>query len=239
MLVKLYLLVTKEEGEEMDKRSPLLFLLLSLILFLVPANGFANSDLDGREDVFAFLGKAFDSQVALSEKGRTMEEIEEVLDPYFTEDYKSRFIEENVVGQENEYQTYGTDFAPYYIPFYAFSEKTKVVELENEIYVVEFFPGNTEGPVSYDDHYEGLKLVNEDGNWKVATYLYEEVPQEVINKAYPEKAKEKEQVSKHEKEDNTMMGKIEFGPNFSTLKTFMELGVVFRNESRTLLFGLL
>ena len=223
----------------MDKQLKLLFLILSFLLFLVPANAYAESDLDGREEVFAFLGKAFDSQVSLSEKGRTMEEIERVLDPYFTDDYKSRFIEENVVGQENEYQTYGTDFALYYIPFYAFSEKTKVVEMENEIYVVEFFPGNTEGPVSYEDHYEGLKLVKETGNWKVADYLYDEVPQEVINRAYPEKAKEQQQAANPENEEKSAIGKMVFGPNFSTLKTFMELGVIFKNESRTLLFGLL
>jgi hypothetical protein len=222
----------------MDKRSKLLFLFISSLLFLVPANAFADSDLDGREDVFAFLGKAFDSQVSLSEKGRTMDEIEAVLSPYFTEEYKSQFIGENVVGQENDYQTYGTDFAPYYIPFYAFSEKTKVVEMENEIYVVEFFPGNTEGPVGYEDHYEGLKLVIEDGDWKVAQYLYDEVPQEVINKAYPEKAKE-QQASKPENEDKEMIRTTVFGPNFSALKTFMELGVIFRNENRTLMFGLL
>lgn len=238
MLVKLYLLVIMEEGEKMDKRLKRLFLFLSFLFFLVPASAYADSDLDGREDVFAFLGKAFDSQVSLSEKGRTMDEIEAILDPYFTEEYKSRFIEENVVGQENDYQTYGTDFAPYYIPFYAFSEKTKVVKVENEIYVVEYFPGDAEGPVSYEDHYEGLKLVNETGDWKVAQYLYDEVPQEVINKAYPEKVKE-QQALIPEKDDKAMSGKIVFGPNFSMLKTFMELGVVFKNESRTLLFGLL
>ncbi|MBT2695328.1 DUF3993 domain-containing protein [Bacillus sp. ISL-55] len=223
----------------MDKQFKLLFLILSFLLFMVPANAFANSDLDGREEVFAFLGKAFDSQVTLSEKSRSMEEIEEVLDPYFTEDYKSRFIEENVVGQENDYQTYGTDFALYYIPFYAFSEKTKVVEMENEIYVIEFFPGNTEGPVGYKDHYEGLKLVKETGKWKVADYLYDEVPQGVINKAYPEKAKEQDQAANTENEEKPTIEKLVFGPNFSTLKTFMELGVIFKNESRTLLFGLL
>lgn len=222
----------------MDKRIKLLFLFLSFLLFLVPANAFAKSSLDGREEVFAFLEKAYDSQVSLSEKGRTMEEIEGILEPYFTESYKTRFIEENVVGQENEYQTYGTDFAPYYIPFYAFSEKTKVVEMENEIFVVEYFPGNAEGPVSYEDHYEGLKLVNEDGNWKVAQYLYDEVPQEVINKAYPKKAKEQQAVNP-ENSEKAIGEKLVFGPNFSTLKTFMEFGVVFRNENRTLLFGLL
>ncbi|CAM3760579.1 DUF3993 domain-containing protein [Mesobacillus thioparans] len=223
----------------MDKHSLLLFVLLfGFLVLLLPANAYAQSDLQGRDEIFEFLGEAFESQVSLSESGRTMEEIDSILNPYFTDAYKSNFIEENVVGQENEFQTYGTDFAPYYIPFYAFSEKTKVVEMESEIYVVEFFPATTEGPVGYEDHYEGLKLVKEKEGWKVAEYLYDQVPQEVINQAYPEKMKN-QQAAKPENDDEPFIGEIVFGPNFSTLKTFMELGVVFRNESRTILFGLL
>ncbi|RSD28196.1 DUF3993 domain-containing protein [Mesobacillus subterraneus] len=223
----------------MDKLSRLLFLFSMFLVLLVPVHANAQSELKGREQVFEFLGKAFESQVSLSEKGRTMKQVEAVLDPYFTEDYKSQFIEENVIGQENQYQTYGTDFAPYYIPFYAFSDKTKVVDMEDAIYVVEFFPGNGEGPVSYDDHYEGLKLVQEEGNWKVADYLYDEIPEEVINKAYPEKAKAKQAESTEKDRSSAYEGNFVTGPNFSMLKTFMELGVIFKNENRTLLFGLL
>jgi hypothetical protein len=234
----LYVLVIKKEGEKMDKRSKLLSLLFGFFVLFVPANAYAQSDLHGREEVFEFLGKAFDSQVSLSEKGRTMEEIDSILDPYFTDAYKSGFIDENVVGQENDFQTYGTDIAPYYIPFYAFSDKTKVVESEDEIYVVEFFPSAEEGPVNYEDHYEGLKLIKEKDGWKVAEYLYDQVPEEVIKQAYPEKMKD-QQAAKPESEDKPFIGEIVFGPNFSTLKTFMELGVVFRNENRTILVGLL
>ncbi|WP_079508255.1 DUF3993 domain-containing protein [Mesobacillus jeotgali] len=224
----------------MDKHSRLLFVLFGFFIFLVPANVYAQSELHGREEVFEFLGNAFESQVSLSEEGRTLEEINSILDPHFTEDYKSKFIKENVVGQENQYQTYGTDFAPYYIPFYAFSEKTKVVENENEIYVVEFFPAASEGPVSYEDHYEGLKLIKEKDGWKVADYLYDQVPQEVINQAFPDKVKNKnKQAAKNENGAEPFVGEIVFGPNFSTLKTFMELGVIFRNENKTILFGLL
>jgi hypothetical protein len=222
----------------MDKRSWLLFLLFSLLIWMVPLNTSAQSDLKGKDQVFEFLGKAFDSQVSLSERGRSMDEIEEILDPYFTEGFKSQFIQENVVGQENQYQTYGTDFAPFYIPFYAFSDETKVVELKNEIYIVEYFPGNAEGPVSYEDHYEGLKLEKVEGSWKVADYLYDEIPGEVINKAYPEKA-EKSEVSEAKQESTPFPETLVFGPNFSSLRTFMEFGVSFRNESKTLLLGLL
>lgn len=224
----------------MDKRFKLLFVIFSLFVFLLPVTAYAESDLHGREGVFGFLGEAFDSQVSLSEKGRTMGEVEEILDPYFTEEYKSRFIKENVVGQENQYQTYGSDFAPYYVPFYAFSEKTKVVEMEKEIYVVEHFPRNTEGPVSYKDHYEGLKLVKEGDGWKIAEYLYGEIPQEVIDKAYPEKAKSQDTAKSEKEEDESpIFGNVVFGPNFSVLKTFIELGMIFKNEDKTLLFGFL
>jgi len=222
----------------MDKRSWLLLLFLSLLLWVVPVNTYAQSDSMDREQVFEFLGEAFEAQVSLSEQGRSMDEIEGILAPYFTEDYMSLFIKENVVGQENQYQTYGTDFAPYYIPFYAFSEKTKVVDMKDEIYVLEYFPGNGEGPVSYDSHYEGLKIVKENSGWKVEDYMYDEIPEEVINKAYPEKAKKKE-VSKVNLDKKQNPNTLVFGPNLSSFKTFMELGVMFGNENKTLLFGLL
>ncbi|MEH7445098.1 DUF3993 domain-containing protein [Bacillus sp. JJ1122] len=222
----------------MDKRSWLLLLFFSILIWVVPSNTYAQSESMDREQVFEFLGKAFDAQVSLSEQGRSMEGIESILEPYFTEDYKSLFIKENVVGQENQYQTYGTDFAPYYIPFYAFSEKTKVVEVKDEIYVLEYFPGNGEGPVSYDSHYEGLKIVKEQGSWKVADYMNDKIPEEVINKAYPEKA-EKKEVSKVNLDKKQHANSLVFGPNFASFKTFIELGVIFRNENKTLLFGLL
>lgn len=217
----------------MDKQSWLLLLLFSLLVSMSPVNTYAQSNLKGRDEVFRFLEDAFHSQVSLSEQDRSMEQIEEVLNPYFTESYKSLFIKENVVGQENSYRTYGTDFAPYFIPFYAFSEQTKVVEMGKEIYVLEYFPGNEEGPVSYESHYEGLKLIKEKKGWKVAEYLYDEIPVEVIKKAYPDNIQadevklEKKQLSKNEV----------FNPNFRALKTLMEFGVIFGTESKTILFG--
>jgi hypothetical protein len=226
-------------GEKMDKRSWLLFIFFSLLVWMAPLNTYAQSELNGREKVFNFLEEAFEAQVSLSEEGRTMAEIGEILDPYFTGDYKTKFIKENVVGQENDYMTYGTDFAPYYIPFYAFSEETKVVDMGNEIYVLEYFPGNGEGPVSYENHYEGLKLVKEKGSWKVADYMYDNIPEEVIKKAYPEKNKNEKNSAAAKQEINAYPQNLVYGPNFSSLKTFMEFGVMFGSESKTLLFGLL
>jgi hypothetical protein len=229
----------------MDKRSWLLFLFFSLLVWIQPLNTNAETQVLDRAQVFELLEEAFDAQVSLSEKGRTMAEIEGILNPYFAEHYKSMFIKENVIGQENQYQTYGTDFAPYYIPFYGFSDKTKVVNMENEIYVLEYFPGNAEGPVSYESHYEALKLVNENGSWKVSEYLYENIPEEVIKEAYPEKVKKQTEAKRSDvskaadKEDRLFSQTLVFGPNFSSLRTFMEFGVTFGSESKTLLFGFL
>lgn len=229
----------------MDKRLWLLLLFFSLFVWMQPINTYAQTETLDRADVFEFLGEAFEAQVSLSDRGRTMAEIEEILDPYFTAEYKSLFIDENVVGQENQYQTYGSDFAPYYIPFYGFSDKTKVVNLDSEIYVLEYFPGIGEGPVSYDNHYEALKLINENGSWKVSEYLYDDIPKEVIKKAYPAKVKEQTDseetdISRNGTEgENLFPQTLVFGPNFSSLRTFMEFGVIFGTESKTLLFGLL
>ena len=210
----------EKEGKELDKQKTwLLFLFFSMLVWMAPINAFAQSDLGDREQVFSFLEDAFESQVSLSEQDRTMAEIEGVLNPYFTEDYKALFIMENVVGQENQYSTYGTDFAPYYIPFYAFSEKTKVVDMDDEIYVLEYFPGNVEGPTTYESHYEGLRLVKEQNKWKVADYLYDEIPEEVIEKAYPENIEKEKVTTATPKTNNLFPQTLVFGPNFASLKT--------------------
>lgn len=217
----------------MAKHKWFFILLFSMLVSMIPFTTYAQSDLKGREEVFEFLEEAFHSQVSLSEQDRSLEEIKKVLHPYFTESYSSMFMEENVVGQENSYRTYGTDFAPYFIPFYAFTDKTKVVELEKEIYVLEYFPGNGEGPVSYDSHYEGLKLIKDQDGWKVADYLYDGIPEEVIKKAYPEKGKSNEVMAKIEQFNQNFA----FGPNFSALKTFMEYGFNIGTERKMILFG--
>lgn len=217
----------------MDKHNWFFILLFSMLVSIMPLPTYAQSDLEGREEVFEFLEEAFHSQVSLSEQDRSLEEIKEVLHPYFTESYSSMFMEENVVGQENSYRTYGTDFAPYFIPFYAFTDKTKVVELEKEIYVLEYFPGNGDGPVSYESHYEGLKLVKDKDGWKVADYLYDEIPEEVIKKAYPEKDKTNEVMSKIDQFNQNFV----LGPNFNALKTFIEYGFNFSTEKKMFYFG--
>ncbi|WP_210366349.1 DUF3993 domain-containing protein [Bacillus sp. REN3] len=220
----------------MDKQSWLSTLFFSLLILVMPFTVNAQSNLNERDQVFELLEGAFQAQVSLSEQERTMAEVEAVLEPYFTNEYKKLFIKENVVGQEGKYQTYGTDFAPYYIPYYGFSDKTKVVAKGKEIYVVEYFPGNTEGPVGYESHYEGLKLIKDQGKWKVAQYLYNDIPKEVINKAYPEKA-EGQKSSAAQQGKAFIPQTIVFGPSFGLMQSFAGFDVTFGNENKTILFG--
>lgn len=161
------------------KRNILKVFFLSVSLLLLPAHTYANETVYNRDFILDFLKEAFHAQVALSEKDRSLEEVNALLSPYFTKDYINLFLEENLVEDNGKYFTHGTDFALYYIPFFHFSPKTKIVSKDNEIYVFEFFPGNNEGPVSYESHYEGVLLKEVNGDLKVVEYLFT-VPDEII-----------------------------------------------------------
>ncbi|MBT2756195.1 DUF3993 domain-containing protein [Mesobacillus foraminis] len=164
---------------------PMIFLAI-LLLMPIPLQVNAEEDqLKTREDVLQFLESAFNAQLSLSEQARSMTEVEAVLQPFFTESFKSDFIKENVVEENGKYLTYGSDFAPYYIPFFEFSDATKVVFLQEKIYIVEKFPASDDGPVSYETHYEGLVLIKEAGVWKVNEMLHDNLPTEAIEAAYP------------------------------------------------------
>ena len=158
-------------------------LLLFAFLLLMPLSPRAEGDLRTRKEVFAFLKGGFDAQVSLSEQLRTKEEVKSLLNPYFSEMYQTMFWKENIVEEEGKFVTYGSDFARYYIPFYQFSKQTKVVIDSEDIYVFEYFPANTEGPVSYKGHYEGCVLKKIDGQWKVDQYLYKTPPASILEKA--------------------------------------------------------
>jgi hypothetical protein len=160
------------------------FVLLIMLLFLiVPLSPQATTELSTPSEVFDFLKVAYKAQVSLSEKVRSKKEIENVLDPYFSNDFQAAFWKENIHEEDGKYVTYGTDFAQYYIPYYQFSNRTKVVITSEEIYVFEFFPARTEGPVGYKSHYEGLYLKKIDRSWKVDKYLFDQIPEDIIKRA--------------------------------------------------------
>lgn len=164
----------------MKKAIILVFLLL---LAVVPLSPQATSGLTSKKDVYGFLKDAYKVQVSLSEKGRSKQEINSILNPYFSEDYQQKFWKANIVQENGKFLTYGTDFAQYYIPYYQFSKNTKVVILPEKIYVFEYFPEKSEGPVGYKSHYEGLLLIKTKQGWKVDQYLYNQIPEGIIKKA--------------------------------------------------------
>jgi hypothetical protein len=159
-------------------------LILFIVLLLIPLSPNAKDSLSDKNDVFSFLQKAFQAQISLSDQTRTKQEIRDVLNPYFSEEYQKLFWDENIFEEEGKFVTYGSDFAFYYIPFFQYSGETKVVIFPESIYVLQFFPSTTDGPVSYEDHYEGIMLKKMDGSWKIADYLYDNIPKSILEKAY-------------------------------------------------------
>lgn len=141
----------------------------------------ANADIPSREAVFQLLKAAHKCEGDLSETPRTMDEIIAILDEYHTRDYQNAFIAENVKPIDGKFITFGTDFAFYYIPFFSYSDATKIVYKQNQIYVYEFFPERLDGPVSYKDHYEGVMLEKTEKGYLVAKNFLNNVPEEIIN----------------------------------------------------------
>ncbi|NRG26775.1 DUF3993 domain-containing protein, partial [Bacillus circulans] len=110
------------------------FILLIISMWSVfPYSIDAASRLTSREEVFAFVEKAFRAQVSLSKEAREMEEIEEILTPYFSDKLIYLFLNENLKGEQGNFFTYGNEFGKYYLPFYQLSEQTFVEQEENSI----------------------------------------------------------------------------------------------------------
>lgn len=181
-------LLRGRESELMGRIKRMLLLVFS-ILFFFPLIGQAASvdTIETRENVLDFLQEAFQAQVSLSEEGRTEKEVLAILQPYFADSYIELFKKENIVEENGLQFTYGSDFAPYYIPFFQLSDQTEIVINKDSIYVYEFFEGENEGPVTYKDHYEAIILKRDQtGDWKVSEYSYEFNPSTDI---VPEKVK--------------------------------------------------
>lgn len=134
-----------------------LFIIAILLVFSHPvfASDFENLN---RENILSHLQDAFKAQQSLSEKPREKEEMVQILSEYFNKDITKQYLKKNLFEEDGKYIVYGTDFPIYVIPFFTYDEKTKIVEEYDQIVVYEFFPASNDGPVSYDDHYEWVKL---------------------------------------------------------------------------------
>jgi hypothetical protein len=172
----------KERESGMYKHITGLIITIAVMIAAIPSHTYAERNTN-KEEVYEFLQNAFQAQVELSGEERSMNEVEELLDPYFSEEAKNQFLKENLVSENGKYFTLGGDAAAYYIPFFTYSDNTKVVEENGKVYVYEYFPENHEGPVGYDSHYEGILLAKQGGKMKVAKFLGENIPGKIINKA--------------------------------------------------------
>lgn len=205
-------------------RAVLLIMMLTISI-LIP---FQSADAIGekeKKDVLQTLKDAFQAQVSLSEEERTLEEINQILIPYFTRSYISTFLDENLVEMDGEYFTLGTDFALYYIPFFTYSVETKVHVENNEAFVYEFFSSNREGPVSYENQYQGVKLIKTGGEWKVSEYFFNFHPEEIINKQkIPHITKEVKGVPQIG--EGTSNPLLFFNISHNPLEAFLQYGVI-------------
>ncbi|WP_169908400.1 DUF3993 domain-containing protein [Metabacillus halosaccharovorans] len=134
--------------------------LLIIAILLVFSHPVFASDLGSlnRENILSHLQDAFKAQQSLSEKPREKAEMVQILSEYFNKDITNQYLKKNLFEEDGKYIVYGTDFPIYVIPFFTYDEKTKIVEENDQIVVYEFFPASNDGPVSYDDHYEWVKL---------------------------------------------------------------------------------
>ncbi|WP_260284145.1 DUF3993 domain-containing protein [Peribacillus aracenensis] len=155
-------------------RKYLVACLASILLFL--SGGFTTS-AEGlhREEVLSLVQDAMENQGSISEEVRTKEAIEAKLGKHFTGDFIKKFVEANVVEVDGGYMAFGSDFAPYYIPFFSYDKNTEIVYGKNGdvIYVQEKFQDTGDGPVSMKKHVESVTLKKENDVWKVMDVNYE------------------------------------------------------------------
>ncbi|MGD6941681.1 DUF3993 domain-containing protein [Cytobacillus gottheilii] len=149
-------------------------LLLCLSMFSMTA--YANTD---REEVFKHLQNAFEAQISLGGEERSLEEVRAILAPYFTQSAEKLFLDENLYEENDLYFTLGTDNPFYYIPDFSYNQETKIAEENGHLYVYQFFPAVYEGPVTYEDRYDGVILTVEDDSYKVSDFLYNIDPSEL------------------------------------------------------------
>lgn len=144
------------------------FILLIISMWSVfPYSIDAASRLTSREEVFAFVEKAFRTQVSLSKEARKMEEIEEILTPYFSDKLIYLFLNENLKGEQGNFFTYGNEFGKYYLPFYQLSEQTFVEQEENSILLYEYYEPIVIGEKVYEGSYEGILIRKLNNKWLI------------------------------------------------------------------------
>lgn len=139
------------------------------------------SHLTSRDEVFAFVEEAFRAQVSLSMEAREMEEIEEILAPYFSIEMIYLFLDENLTGDQGEFFTHGNEFGKFYLPFYQLSDQTVIEMEENSILLYEYYEPIIIGEKRYEGSYEGVLLRRLNEKWLVTNMLEDKEVRSIIN----------------------------------------------------------
>ncbi|MEK3805106.1 DUF3993 domain-containing protein [Bacillus sp. FSL H8-0547] len=164
----------------------LLSTLVALIVFLGYGHAGSAEELLTEEQSVQAVQKASEVQAALTEKERPLNEIKAMMEPYFTHSFIETYVKENVKETENGYIVYGSDFTPYSMPYFNYDEEMTFGAEKNTHKLFQFFPAEEEGPVSYDDHYEAVLFVKENGGYKIDDVVFSETEPKIES---PEKKK--------------------------------------------------
>lgn len=152
-----------------------------LLWSMYPYSIHAASHLTSRDEVFAFIEKAFQAQVSLSKEAREMEEIEEILAPYFSKEMIYLFLNENLTGEQGGFFTYGNEFGEYYLPYYQLSDQTFMDTEENSILLYEYYEPIVIGEKTYKGSYEGVLIRRLNGKWLVTNMLKDDEVRSILN----------------------------------------------------------
>ena len=158
------------------KKAAFAMCLSFLIGFTYSGQGHAHTI--SQESVDGIVEEAAAKQRLLMEGTYTVEEIKEIMQPYFTDQFINVFMEETMFEEDGFFQMLGTDFAPHIIPpLESDAELEECAAGEGErICLYGYYPAYNDGPVGYESHYEAVILKNEDGKWKIDGIDYDYTP---------------------------------------------------------------
>lgn len=155
------------------KKLSLLFFILVLVTAACGQASQTQASTFTKENALAFVKEAFQTQVSLSEKPQSKNQIEEKLSKYLTQSLTSSFMSENVYEVDGGYITFGSDFASHYVPYFHYDDTTRAQYIDGKWYVWEERTEEEEGSVSSTNGIEAVVLSEEEGTWKVSSITYE------------------------------------------------------------------
>ncbi|BCB03166.1 DUF3993 domain-containing protein [Bacillus sp. KH172YL63] len=158
------------------------WLLVVILVLFIPVYGQVKEikASEFKEDnLLSLVREASMSQISLSEEPQSKKQIHKKLSHYFTSDLTDHFIQENVYEVEGGFVTFGSDFAPYYVPFFQYDDTTKTGYSKGKWYVWEERSAE-EGPYSTPGGIEAVVVTEEEGSWKVSEIIYE-LPEDILS----------------------------------------------------------